>query len=86
MTGKRTIVGIHIANRSQSVPEVQRILTECGCSIRTRLGLHEVSDDACSPSGLLILEMYGDDPKILEMQASLKQLDGVSVQQMVFGE
>ena len=84
--GKRVIVGIHIRQRTGSVPEVQRILTEYGCVIRTRLGLHEVADGTCSPSGLLILETRGDEVMIAEMQSKLGALDGVEVKEMVFDD
>jgi len=84
--GKRVIVGIHIRQRTGSVPEVQRILTEYGCVIRTRLGLHEVADGTCSPSGLLILETRGDEAMIAEMQSKLGALDGVEVKEMVFDD
>ena len=83
---KRTIVGIQIRQRTGSVPDVQRILTEFGCVIRTRLGLHEIADNACSPSGLLILETYGDEAMIVAMKEKLAALDGVEVKEMVFAE
>ena len=83
---KRIIVGIHITNRTGSVPDVQRVLTEFGCVIRTRLGLHQVADHECSPSGLLILETHGDEAMISEMETQLSALDGVEVKEMVFAE
>ncbi len=83
---KRIILGIQITNRVERVPEVQRVLTEFGCLIKTRLGLHDVSDSSCSPTGLLIIETYGDEASVLEMEARLAAIPGVSVQKMVFEE
>jgi len=83
---KRTVIGIHIFNRMEEVPQVQRLLTEYGCNIKTRLGLHQIADDSCSTSGLLILEMCGDQEKISEMETKMTQLPGVNVQKMVFEE
>jgi hypothetical protein len=81
---KHLIVGVHITNRVKRAPEVQKVLTEFGCSIKTRLGLHEASATACSPSGLILLEMVGDDKASNRMARKLKAIEGVEVQKMVF--
>jgi hypothetical protein len=81
---KRIILGIEITNRVEHVPEVQKVLTEFGCFIKTRLGLHEVSNSFCSPAGLLIIETCGDEASILDMEAKLSAIPGVNVQKMVF--
>jgi hypothetical protein len=78
------IYGVHISNRVKSVPEVQKIFTEFGCSIRTRLGLHDVHDDFCSPSGMIVLEMTGPGSEIKKFEKALKAVSGVEVQKMVF--
>ena len=82
---KRIIVGIYISERVQHVPDVQKTLTEFGCQIKTRLGLHEVSDNLCSPNGLLLLEMHGDENEIRKMEKALSGIAGVEVKEMVFG-
>ena len=47
------IMAVRILDRGKSAVEVQRVLTEHGCSILTRLGLHDQSTPGtCSPSGL----------------------------------
>ena len=81
---KHLIVGVHITNRVKHVPEVQKVLTEFGCSIKTRLGLHEASATVCSPNGLILLEMVGDDRASNRMARKLKAITGVEVQKMVF--
>jgi hypothetical protein len=83
---KRIIVGVHITNRVKHVPDVQKALTEYGCNIKTRLGLHEVDRSSCSTIGLLILEMFGEETLIHAMQDKLKAIDGVEVKDMVFAE
>lgn len=82
----RTIMGVQVTNRVENVPGVQKVLTEYGCNIKTRLGLHEVADSTCSTQGLLILEMYGDETRIQELEKKLKEFSGVHVQKMVFQE
>ena len=81
---KHIIVGVHITERAKHAGEVQNIFTKYGCSIRTRLGLHEADAKVCSPNGLILLEMTDDDAVVAEMTAGLTALDGVEVQQMVF--
>ncbi len=81
---KHWIVGVHITDRIKRATEVQKTFTEFGCSIKTRLGLHHVSHDVCSPNGLILLEAVGDEGEIQKMIAKLKTFEGVDVQQMVF--
>lgn len=82
---EHVILGIHIQNRVKDAPEIQKILTGYGCNIKTRIGLHEVTDNFCSGSGVIILEMVGDQAKYKELADRLNVFDGVEVQKMVFG-
>lgn len=79
------IIGIHVMNRTKDAETVQHLLTEYGCNIKTRLGLHHVAPDACSPSGIILLEMFGDQAKCNELADKLNAIDGVEAQQMCFG-
>jgi hypothetical protein len=83
---KRIVVGIHISNRVTEVPRVQEIFTEFGCNIRTRLGLHQTSQFECSTAGLIILEMFGEEHQIHDMEKKLKSIEGISVKRMEFEE
>lgn len=78
------IFGIHVTNRATQVPRVQELLSEYGCNIKTRLGLHHVDDQVCSPRGLILLEMFGDAARCRELKAKLAALEGVDVQEMFF--
>jgi hypothetical protein len=78
------ILAVHITQRLRHVPDVQARLTEYGCNIKTRLGLHEVGKDYCSPNGLLILEMAGEEAKILQLEKKLKAIEGIEVKKIVF--
>jgi hypothetical protein len=81
------ILGVHVTDRVKHVVGgggVQPILTEYGCYIKTRLGLHDAGKDFCSPNGLLILELAGDANKCKELEQKLTAVEGVSVQKMVF--
>jgi len=81
---RHIVLGVHITERAQHVPRVQDLFTEYGCSIKTRLGLHTVSENFCSPNGLILLEMAGPEPPILELMERLQALEGIEVQKMVF--
>lgn len=81
---KRYIYGVRITHRTDRVPEVQQLLTEYGCNIKTRLGLHYVGPDYCAPDGLVILEMYGDEGEIQALWDKLSVISGLELQKMVF--
>ena len=78
------ILGVHITDRVTKAASVQNLLTEYGCSIVTRLGLHESSPDFCAPNGLLILEMLDDEKVVAELVGKLQAIAGIEVQQMTF--
>ena len=81
---KRYVLGIGLTDRVHDAPGFQKILTDCGCYIKTRIGLHETNENFCSPAGLILLEVYGGDAAIAEMEAKLKTIAGLEVQKMVF--
>lgn len=75
------IVGVRLENRSQSAVEVQRVLTEYGCCIRTRLGLHDQEPNGvCSPSGLLLLQLCCDKEEGKKLEKALAAIEGVKAQ------
>ncbi len=78
------IMGVHVTDRVKKTPHIQEIFAEYGCHIKTRLGLHEVSSNFCSPNGLIILELL-DEPKVVaELQGKLNAIEGVGTQIMTF--
>jgi hypothetical protein len=80
---KITILGVHVAQRTKHTAKVQQILTDYGCSIRTRLGLHDAGAGTCSPNGLILLEVVSE---AAALSAALAQVPGVCVKKMVFEE
>jgi hypothetical protein len=84
MQPNHLIFGVHVDDRAREVPDVQKILTEYGCYIKTRIGLHRVDEKFCSPRGLILLEMFGDEKVCGEMAQKLAKIEGVEVQKMVF--
>lgn len=77
----RTILGVHVSQRTRHTAKVQRILSDFGCSIRTRLGLHDTGDGFCSPNGLILLELMD---RVSELTEALTAVPGVTVKKMTF--
>ncbi len=74
----KNFIIIVVNKRKKEVITVQKILTEWGCLIKTRLGLHEGVLDDCSEIGSIILEMVGDSEKHEEIVRKLNLLAGVT--------
>ncbi len=75
MQKKFMIIVIDI--RKKEAVTVQKILTEWGCFIKTRLGLHEGVLENCSETGTIFLELVGGNEKIEELNRKLNLLSGV---------
>ena len=84
MLKDHVIFGVHITNRVEHSPTVQQVLTEFGCNVKTRIGLHDVNDDYCSPNGLLLIEFVGSDDERGQLKEKLSAIEGTEVQVMVF--
>lgn len=80
MTKNFMIVVVNL--RKKEAVTVQKILTEWGCFIKTRLGLHEGVLDQCSEVGSIILELVGEKEKHIELARKLNLLAGVNAQYM----
>ena len=85
MNHDHIILGIHVSDRLKNAADVQKVFTEYGCNIKTRIGLHDVDANVCSPSGVVLIEFFGADDEAAAMMAKLNKVEGVHVQQMVFG-
>ncbi len=81
---KIQVIGIYVGDRKNEAIEVQRILTNYGCSIKTRIGLHEVSDEFCSSCGLIIIELTGDMEERRNLTESLQDIGNIQVKTMDF--
>jgi len=74
------IMAILVDKRTDAAPEVQKILTEHGCLIRNRLGIHESS--TCADEGMIILDISVSDVEVEQLENELKAIDGVNVKSM----
>lgn len=84
-----TIIGIKVNNRMRSAIEVQNLLTKHGCSIKTRIGLHEGNCQNnehslnCSHVGIILLEIV-DDFVAEEITKELCDIENIEIQHMRF--
>ena len=81
---EKRILGVVITDRQKEAGEVQKVLTKYGCSIKTRLGLHEASNENCSNEGLILLELIGDYKDMDNLEEALQKIEGTETQKMSF--
>jgi hypothetical protein len=77
------LVIIKNENREESATRMQQMLTDFGCYIKVRLGLHDIPADVCSPSGLLVLEVVAEEGQIKDFVDQLNALPDVTAQMVV---
>jgi len=75
----KTIMLILVGKRRESAVAVQKLLTDYGCYIKTRLGLHDASETVCADDGLIILELVGDKAKHQELFTALQKVPCLQV-------
>ncbi len=78
---RKIILGIYFNQVSKDTVEIQKILTKFGCSVKTRLGLHDTDEDEFS---LILLELTGDLNECMKLENELLNVEGVNVQKMLF--
>ena len=77
---EKSIILLLVGNRTESAIKVQKVLTETGCFIKTRLGLHDGSPEQCANTGLIILEIVGNTAEKKSLFERLKAVPHVTVQ------
>ncbi|MBP2649655.1 MAG: hypothetical protein H6Q74_480 [Firmicutes bacterium] len=76
------IMAILQENRMDTALKVQEILTKYGCYIRLRLGLHESQVESCSNTGLIVLQLCGDQQETAKLETELQAVPYVKVKSM----
>lgn len=76
------IMIVKIGARKKESPEVQKVLSEFGCSIKARLGLHE-TEKVCSDEGILILQLTGEKEEMLNLEKALSALESVQAKMVI---
>ena len=52
-----TIIGIKVSNRVEDATKLQEILTNYGCVIKTRIGLHDMGEYKCLNYGIVLIQI-----------------------------
>lgn len=75
---EKSILVVLVSRRREAAVAVQQALTEHGCCIKTRLGIHDGVVGRCADSGLIILELVGEKAERDALAAALAGIPGVS--------
>jgi hypothetical protein len=84
MSNSKTILIIEMDKRRATARDAQDIMTEHGCIIKTRLGIHDGVLTQCSDSGIIILELVGLKKEVRDFEKKLKMLPGVKTKAVYF--
>jgi hypothetical protein len=76
---EKVIMIVLVSKRADTASKVQNVLTQSGCIIKTRLGIHDASPDSCSDCGLIILELIGAKKDQDKLAKNLKSIKGVTI-------
>lgn len=78
------ILGLLITDRIKEAGLTQLCLSKYAMLIRSRLGFHELNDNVCSRSGIIVLHLTGTSSEWQEFEHELSLIGGLEVQQMSF--
>ncbi len=79
-----TILGVLLRKRTRTSESFQEILSRHGCIIKTRIGIHQTSNNVCSPDGVILLDVVGSESDIQALENDIKSLEGAEIQKMSF--
>ncbi|AGB41210.1 hypothetical protein Halha_1264 [Halobacteroides halobius DSM 5150] len=75
---ENAIVALQLDERGDFAPDMQKILTKYGDNIKTRIGLHNYSDD----QGLILLQFSGQSNSLAEFKAEVNNINSLSYKAM----
>lgn len=76
---KKSLLIVLLGNRLHTATKFQHIISEFGCIIRTRIGLHHEVSGKCSNQGVIILELIGEKSKQKTLVNEIKALAGAKI-------
>ena len=76
------IIGLRVDHRRSNALALQKALTEFGCHIKLRVGLHETGEDFCSDDGVMMLQACGDQKTIDHMMETFNGMEGIRAKLM----
>jgi len=78
------ILGLLITDRIKEAGRTQLTLSKYSRLIRTRLGFHELNENVCSRTGIIVLHLTGTPEEWQSFESELEQIGGLEVQNMSF--
>ncbi len=81
---KITIIGLLILDRVKEAGRTQKVLSKYGCLIKSRLGLHEVTEAVCSRRGIMLLDVNTNHENYASFCKELYEIGGLQVKMMEF--
>ena len=78
------IMVVLINHRTKAAVAVQDVLTNHGCNIKVRLGLHE-TESVCADEGLVVLQLGNDEADISVLKKALNDIEGVEAKVLSLG-
>jgi hypothetical protein len=78
------ILGLLITDRIKEAGRTQLTLSKYSRLIRTRLGFHELNENVCSRSGIIVLHLTGTPEEWQSFESELAQIGGLEIQNMSF--
>jgi len=83
---KTVILGVKLNHRMTTATAFQKVVSDWGCNIKTRIGIHNAENGKCSPTGVILLDVIGTDQEIMDIENSLKNIPDIEIQKMVFNQ
>jgi len=78
------ILGLLIRDRIKEAGQTQKILGKYAHVISTRLGFHELNDNACSRAGIILLQLTGHTEDWTNFEHEISAIEGIELQKMSF--
>ena len=75
------VMCVLVKNRTNDAPQLQTVLTNHGCIIKTRVGMHEVNN--CAEDGLIMLHLTGSKEAIYDLEKAINALSEIRARTML---
>lgn len=78
------VIGLLIRDRIKEAGRLQGTLSKHSGLIKSRLGFHELNENTCSRTGIVILHLSGETSEWISFEKEIQNIPGVEMQQMSF--
>lgn len=79
-----TVMGLLITDRIKEAGLTQSVISRYAHIVRSRLGFHEVNENKCSRTGLILLQIDDHSEDVEKMEKELAEIGGIEIQKMKF--